>query len=247
MLIQLMRQGLLLPEQSRNSLDDGLVLIRLAMMYALLALVAHHLSIELAQLSGLQIDHQVVLLHILYALISTAGSLGVAWLLVSRQALRWQWGHAPSSPALVCATLVAVILAFTALPLADLVELYWPAKQVYHQPSHYSPEFDLLSGSTLERTLAFLSVALLVPLAEELLFRGWLFKALMLTRGGLWLALPLSTGLFVQTHNFASPGPVLIITLLGLALGWLRWKFGNIWPCLLAHCLYNALILWQML
>ncbi|PKM05518.1 MAG: hypothetical protein CVV16_01360 [Gammaproteobacteria bacterium HGW-Gammaproteobacteria-6] len=247
MLIQLMRQGLLLPEPSRNSLDDGLILIRLAMLYAVLALLAHHLSIELAQLSGLRIDHQVVLLHILYALISIVSSLGVAWLLVSQHALRWQWGNAPSSLALFCATLVAVTLACVALPLADLVEHYWPAKLVYQQPPDYSPEFDLLTGSTLERMLAFLSVALLVPLAEELIFRGWLFKALMLTRGGLWLALPLSTGLFVQTHNFASPGPVLIISLLGLALGWLRWKFGSLWPCLLAHSLYNALILWQML
>jgi hypothetical protein len=88
-----------------------------------------------------------------------------------------------------------------------------------------------------------LIVSLWVPLAEEVVFRGWLFKALQRTRPGIWLALPVTTLIFAMMHSFYSPGGVLVIALLGALLGWLRWKYDQLILCVAAHALYNGLTL----
>ena len=99
---------------------------------------------------------------------------------------------------------------------------------------------DLTGG----RLLSGLFIAIVwIPLAEELVFRGWLFKGLAHTRPGLLVALPSTTIIFALLHSFYSPGGVLVIGLLGAFLGWLRWRYDRLWPCVLAHAFYNGLTL----
>jgi len=82
-----------------------------------------------------------------------------------------------------------------------------------------------------------LTVVVLAPLAEEIVFRGYLLGTLqlVLARGP---ALGLSAVAFGLVHGLPYALP---ITLLGLVFGWLRQRHGSLWPSVCAHVLHNAL------
>jgi len=86
--------------------------------------------------------------------------------------------------------------------------------------------------------LALLAVTALVlaPLAEELLFRGVLYRSLR-ERWGARVALVGSAGAFALFH--LEPVQLIVAAIAGLALGWLRQRGGLLWPCVLAHAAHN--------
>jgi membrane protease YdiL (CAAX protease family) len=85
--------------------------------------------------------------------------------------------------------------------------------------------------------LAWATVVVVGPLAEEFAFRGYLRDLLhdvLGPRAGLWL----TSVLFGLFHGvvFALP-----LTLLGLLFGWLRERYDSLAPAFVAHALHNGL------
>ncbi|MBL4609979.1 MAG: CPBP family intramembrane metalloprotease [Pseudomonas sp.] len=241
-----MRALIALPAPSRHALDDGLILLRLAIAYAALAAASNWLAGQIMQQWGhlLHIDTQFLVIDALFTGWLMLGSLGLAWLLEPRRPLSWLLGRGVTLSGLVPALLLAGIMVLSANPLAEWLDLKIPAPDLLPQepaePIALTPLMDLQGW----RLAGALVVAILwVPLAEEILFRGWLFKALQRTRPGIWIALPASTLIFALLHSFYSPGGVLVIALLGAGLGWLRWKYDQLWLCVVAHAAYNGLTL----
>jgi len=241
-----MRALLALPDPSRHALDDGMILLRLAVAYAALAAASNWLAGQIMQRMGnlLHIDTQFLMIDALFTGLLMVGSLGVAWLLKPRQPLAWLFGRGVSVRGLISALLLAVIMVISANPLAEWLDLRIPTPELLPQtpaePMALTPLLDMQSW----RLVGALVVAVVwVPLAEEVIFRGWLFKALQRTRPGLWLALPASTLIFALLHSFYSPGGIAVIALLGAGLGWLRWRHDQLWLCVAAHAAYNGLTL----
>ncbi|WP_339846010.1 CPBP family intramembrane glutamic endopeptidase [uncultured Halopseudomonas sp.] len=241
-----MRQIIALPSPSRHALDDALILLRLAIAYAGLAAVSHWGAGQIMQRLGhhLHIDTQFLVLDALFTGLLMLGSLGVAWLLQQRDPLLWLTGRGFSPAGLIPALLLAVVMVVSANPLAAWLDVRLPAPDLLPEnaalPRALTPLLELQNW----RLLGALGVAVLwVPLAEEVIFRGWLFKALQRTRPGIWIALPASTLIFAMLHSFYSTGGVVVIALLGAGLGWLRWKYDQLWLCVVAHALYNGLTL----
>ena len=89
-----------------------------------------------------------------------------------------------------------------------------------------------------------LGVAVLAPLSEELLFRGYLFSLLERRIGG-DPAIIVSAWLFALFHfNFVTFVPIFMM---GLWMGYLRKRSGSITPSLLFHCLNNLIAIgWSM-
>ena len=87
--------------------------------------------------------------------------------------------------------------------------------------------------------LSFLAVVIMAPLAEELLFRGWIF-------GGLCKAFPPASAVFVTTLLFAlahGDGGMLYplaVFVPGLVLTLVRYWSGTVWAGFAAHATYNA-------
>ena len=85
-----------------------------------------------------------------------------------------------------------------------------------------------------------LAVAVVGPIAEEILFRGLLF-------GALQRRLPTSAVIIVAAFLFACGHlqwtyiPPLF--LMGIVAGGLRWKSGSLGPSIFLHCLNNGLSL----
>jgi len=96
--------------------------------------------------------------------------------------------------------------------------------------------------------LWFAFVVVLAPVAEELLLRGETFAraSTFLGPAGTIVATAL---LFCLAHVSLDPGaksalarPLTLLPL-ALTLGWLRWRTGRLWPCILLHGWSNFCLL----
>jgi hypothetical protein len=103
------------------------------------------------------------------------------------------------------------------------------------------PEIDTLEDKIsqaqwTELTL-FVIICLIPALTEEIAFRGliqhWLQTALKP-----WRAILLASALFTALHLSIISAPYIF--LLGLLLGWTKWKTGSLYPAMVIHCLHNA-------
>lgn len=83
-----------------------------------------------------------------------------------------------------------------------------------------------------------LSTAVVAPVYEELLFRGYVFRGLSRSAGP-GVAVGVSSLLFAGFHG--DPLHAIAVLPMGLFLGWLRWRTGSIWPSMIAHGLNNAI------
>lgn len=241
-----MRRITALPISSRHALDDALILLRLAVAYAGLATFGHWGAGQVMQHLGhyMHIDTQFLVLDALFAGLLILGSLGIAWLLQPREPMHWLIGRGDFFPGLVPALLLASTMAVIANPLAEWLDLRLPAPDLLLQdPGQPQAITPLLALEGWRLVGALCLATLWVPLAEETVFRGWLFTALQRTRPGIWVALPASTLIFALLHSFYSAGGVVVIALLGAGLGWLRWRYDQLWLCVAAHAIYNGLTL----
>jgi membrane protease YdiL (CAAX protease family) len=102
---------------------------------------------------------------------------------------------------------------------------------------------DLGAGDS---TIALVGVTFIVcvcaPLAEEFLFRGYIFGALR--SNGLWAAALLTGLMFGLVHVLGSPiAFILPLALLGGGLCLLREWTGSLYPGIVLHCVNNTLAL----
>lgn len=92
-------------------------------------------------------------------------------------------------------------------------------------------------GATgLQLVLAFITLVIVAPLYEEILFRGFVFRGLAASTG-FWPAALSSSALFGIAHGQLN---VAIDTfLIGMVASWLVWKTGSLWPAILLHGIKN--------
>lgn len=137
----------------------------------------------------------------------------------------WPFGSFLLIWVVVLGGLVANILYASLLPLLGLDFLRpAPFPQVFRGPGPAS--------------MVVIGLAILVaPVAEEVFFRGFVFTGLGQRYGARWGAIG-SSALFSLGHF--QLGYLLPIFFLGLLLSWLYVKSGSIWPCIVAHLVYNA-------
>ena len=88
--------------------------------------------------------------------------------------------------------------------------------------------------------LTMQALALVTPLSEEVMFRGFVLRGL-LYRIGPGPAVVATALIFGAFHLDA--GTIIPIFFTGLALGWLYVRTGSLWPCIAAHAGQNAIAL----
>jgi ABC-2 type transport system permease protein/sodium transport system permease protein len=119
------------------------------------------------------------------------------------------------------------------------------------------PKPDLFEQDNLDRILKpfreaqsqyplVMTLAFVIPgLAEELFFRGYLFSAIRRKSGPATTIMV--TALLFGFFHLIMPGPFplyrfLSSTLLGLALGWIAWHSGSVFPPIIMHAVHNAML-----
>jgi sodium transport system permease protein len=161
-----------------------------------------------------------------------APALVWAWL------ARWRWSETFSwirvSPlAVVGGGLVGIGLVPWVQALAWLQNKVWP--QAPDESSKLQLKL-ILDSLTAHPLLTIVLVGALAGLCEELLFRGPIQKAL-LRKLNPWAAIWITAFLFGAAHMELHGLPAR--TLLGVALGYIVWRGGSIFPAMLLHALYD--------
>jgi uncharacterized protein len=87
--------------------------------------------------------------------------------------------------------------------------------------------------------LLWLSTALGAPVAEEILFRGFIYRGLSQTRLRALGAVLLTSATFAVIHQQYQVDGVAAIFLLGLLLGWLRKRTGSTIVPMFVHAIHN--------
>jgi uncharacterized protein len=100
------------------------------------------------------------------------------------------------------------------------------------------PLVNAAQESTLQFTLMLMLGALVVPLAEELLFRGILYT--WLRRWGVAVAVGVSAIVFGLFHGVSVVLPAAI--LLGVLTALIYEKSGSLWPAVMVHVANNAIV-----
>jgi len=143
-------------------------------------------------------------------------------LLALRRPYSWRRAAALAVP-----VFIVVFVAITAIDQA-----LHGSKEQGLVPKHWEPSHASAFAAN------FVVVALIAPVAEELLFRGLGFS-LLLPRLGRWptiIAIGIAFGLY---HGLVEALPEL--ALFGCALAWLRARTGSVFPGMLAHATFNTI------
>jgi ABC-2 type transport system permease protein/sodium transport system permease protein len=94
--------------------------------------------------------------------------------------------------------------------------------------------------------LVLLAYAVTPAVVEELFFRGYLFNALAAgnrPRNAIIISAVLFGIFHVLVHDSLMLERAVPTTLLGLILGWVRWRSGSVWPGMLLHVGHNSLVI----
>jgi ABC-2 type transport system permease protein/sodium transport system permease protein len=155
----------------------------------------------------------------------------------------FHWPHHP----------IAVFAAALVLGLSFWVISYEAVQVIHHLRGATFDGKSLealqeFAGKLRKLPLAFtlLTMALVPAFFEEWFFRGYLFPALhtKTTTATAIVVSALAFGLFHAINpSPLAPERVVSTTLVGLVLGWVRWRTGSVLPGMVLHGVNNALVL----
>ena len=156
----------------------------------------------------------------LFSVFVMALFLGAKWAEVSRHWVRTRpW----------------VVLCWCVLAaLGALIPSVWLQEQMPELPNLAEAEFDMV----LKDRWGYFVVGLLAPLAEELVFRGAVLRALLRWKSNPWVGIVISALLFALIHM--SPAQMPHAFLVGLLLGWMYYRTDSIVPGVVFHWVNNT-------
>jgi uncharacterized protein len=85
----------------------------------------------------------------------------------------------------------------------------------------------------------FAAAILIAPAGEEAMFRGFLFRGWVRSPRSVWPAIVVISILWAMLHIQYDWTGVLQIFVVGLFLGWMRWRSGSLVLTFLLHALFN--------
>jgi membrane protease YdiL (CAAX protease family) len=94
--------------------------------------------------------------------------------------------------------------------------------------------------------LFWLALMVAAPLAEETLFRGFLFGGILHSKSGARGALIITAGMWASTHVQYDWYGIATVFVLGLFLGYARLKTGSILVTMCLHSLMNLIATLQI-
>ena len=86
----------------------------------------------------------------------------------------------------------------------------------------------------------WLTVVIVAPIGEETLFRGFLFQGWQRSPKDAWVAIGATAALWALVHVQYNPLVIAQILLVGLALGWVRWRTGSTISTIFLHAFLNG-------
>lgn len=130
------------------------------------------------------------------------------------------------------------VLVWAALAaLGTILPSEWMVEQMeYSMPENMEKLFEQIMGEPM----GYLSIGIMAPLAEEIVFRGAVLRRLLGVCGQRWhwVAIAISAALFGAVHG--NLPQFVHAALLGLLLGWMYYRTGSILPGVMLHWVNNT-------
>lgn len=161
--------------------------------------------------------------------------IGSVVLFASRVAVvqPWQLGLRPAA---VKTAIGWIVLAFAVLMVFSIA---W-GQLVNHTKAEKLPKELGVDSSTVALAATAVLVTVLAPIAEELLFRGYVFPALRNWRGT-WPAVVITGLLFGLLHVLSAPVYAIVpLALFGSLLCVVYMRTRSLYPCIALHSLNNS-------
>ena len=120
--------------------------------------------------------------------------------------------------------------------LGAVIPSAWIQEHMPELPNLVEQEFDMI----LSNRWGYVSIGLLAPLSEEIVFRGAVLRSLLKAeRLPVWGAIAVSAVFFALIHF--NPAQMPHALLIGLLLGWMYWRTGSILPGVAFHWANNSI------
>lgn len=172
---------------------------------------------------------------IIYILVSILLASVVVWFSLRKMQLKFeQLFHSNQNSfssviAITIVPLVMVVIGFQIL-ISNYFTLYY---SYFPNETAISENINQMMNSGL---LGFLSICLVAPLVEEIVFRGVVLRGLLSNYSKV-SALLFSSVLFSVFH--LNPDQLFHTLVFGLFLGWIYIETFSLWPSMMAHILFN--------
>lgn len=118
--------------------------------------------------------------------------------------------------------------------LGALIPSAWLQEIMPALPNLAEDTFDMI----LKDRWGYLVIGLLAPLAEELVFRGAILRALLQWKRNPWIGIVISALLFALIHM--NPVQMPHAFLIGILLGWMYYRTDSIIPGIVYHWVNNT-------
>jgi membrane protease YdiL (CAAX protease family) len=126
--------------------------------------------------------------------------------------------------------------------LGAIIPSVWLQEQMPELPNLAEQQFDMI----MKDRWGYFAIGILAPVAEELVFRGAVLRALLRwkedtfkgDRRWAWGMIALSAVFFSLVHG--NPAQMPHAFLIGLLLGWMYWRTGSIIPGVAYHWINNS-------
>jgi len=135
--------------------------------------------------------------------------------------------------------LSAVLLYFFALPLAEYLMSLFPTTGNRFIEELYDSTKQAFETMLNYKIAGFITVCIIAPVFEEILFRGILLRGLLQNNKNPFLAILLSSFLFGLAHM--NPWQFLGAGLLGAVFGFVYYRTKSLWLCIFLHALNNTI------
>ncbi|HKX83121.1 MAG TPA: CPBP family intramembrane glutamic endopeptidase [Pyrinomonadaceae bacterium] len=178
-------------------------------------------------------DPTMLLLQVIAIIPAHIATLVLSWYIVTkfrqfsfRETLGWsmngmKWWH-----------FVLILIGFFAIA----------ASVTYFHPEADNEMLRLIQSSRAAVFVVAFMATVTAPLVEEVIYRGLLFSAFQRAAGALPAVL-IVTGLFTAVHvpqYWPSTTTIALLLLLSLILTLIRFKTGNLLPCIVLHTIFNG-------
>jgi hypothetical protein len=228
-----MSEPTLSPPWTWRDLGAVVLLTSIGVAFILLSLRLLVMIVDLDMSAGMASPISYIAAVVIYGLVVLGIYLFAArrngWATLGIRAASWQ---------AYVVTPLFVFVAFVGMAAMSIIIMLLRGEPVEN------PQVQALTGgqpfTALTFVMLFVLVAVLVPIAEELFFRGMLYP-LLRQHWGATGAVIISAWIFAAAHFILILFPSFL--LVGLLLGLLREKSGSLLPCILFHAIQNSIVL----
>jgi membrane protease YdiL (CAAX protease family) len=135
---------------------------------------------------------------------------------------------------------LAILIVFPLMLVASAInEWAWTHLQMLPHPEAHEM-LQMIQRNHVNRLLQLgivISAVVVAPLAEEMFFRGGIQTILRYATNLPWIAVLITSLFFALMHEGWTRGPIFF---LGICLGYIYERTGNLWTCIILHSLFNC-------